>query len=147
MTRDPIAELVHRYADAVVNNDGDQWGSTWAPDAHWDLGQNRRMDGRDEIVAFWHRAMGGFNAVIQNVLNGTYQLDEQAGTGTGRWYIQEAFQRAGGESGILLAHYDDEYRNVDGRWLFGSRDLVVHYGGPADLSAPFQNAWGPADDR
>jgi hypothetical protein len=142
MARDPIAELVHLYADAVVHNDGDQWGSTWAPDAHWDLGKDRRMEGREAIVAFWHQAMGGFNAVIQTVLNGTYELDDSAGTGTGRWYIQEAFQRAGGESGMLLAHYDDEYVRVDDQWLFGSRDLVVHYGGPVDLSAPFQNSWG-----
>ena len=142
MARDPIAELVHLYADAVVHNDGDQWGATWAPDAHWDLGKDRRMEGRDAIVAFWHQAMGSFNAVIQTVLNGTYQLDDSAGTGTGRWYIQEAFQRANGESGMLLAHYDDEYVLVDGQWLFASRDLVPHYGGPVDLSAPFQNAWG-----
>lgn len=142
MARDPIAALVHRYADAVVHNDGEQWGSTWAPDAHWDLGQGRLMEGREAIVEFWHKAMGTFDAVIQTVLNGTYELDQAAGTGTGRWYIQEAFQRADGDTGILLAHYDDEYRLVDGDWLFTSRDLVVHYGGPNDLSAPFQNAWG-----
>lgn len=144
MARDPIAALVHRYADAVVHNDGEQWGSTWAPDAHWDLGQDRRMEGREAIVAFWHQAMGSFDAVVQTVLNGDYELDESAGTGTGRWYIQEAFQRAGGQTGMLLAHYDDDYRLVDGEWLFASRDLVVHYGGPVDLSAPFQNAWGGA---
>jgi hypothetical protein len=142
MARDPIASLVHRYADAVVHNDGEQWGSTWAPDAHWDLGQGRVMEGREAIVAFWHQAMGTFNAVIQTVLNGTYELDEAAGTGAGRWYIQEAFERIGGDTGMLLAHYDDEYSLVDGHWLFTSRDLVIHYGGANDLSAPFQNAWG-----
>lgn len=142
MARDPIAELVHLYADAVVHRDGDQWGSTWAPDAQWDLGQHGRMEGRDAIVTFWHRAMDSFNAVVQTVLNGTYELDDAEGTGTGRWYIQEAFQRVNGESGILLAHYNDQYRLADGMWRFASRDLVVHYGGPADLSAPFLNAWG-----
>lgn len=142
MARDPIAELVHLYADAVVHHDGEQWGETWAPDATWDLGQGRLMEGREAIVAFWHQAMGGFNAVIQTVLNGTYELDEEAGTGTGRWYIQEAFQRAGGQAGLLMAHYDDRYRFADGRWRFASRDLVVHYGGPQDLSVPFANAWG-----
>ncbi len=139
MARDPIADLVHRYADAVVRYDGEQWGATWAPDACWDLGQGRRMDGREAIVAFWHKAMGGFEAVIQTVLNGTYELDADSGTGSGRWYIQEAFQRAGDERGILMAHYDDAYSFVDGEWLFASRDLVVHYGGPQDLSAPFHN--------
>ncbi len=142
MTRDPIADLVHRYADAVVHRDGEQWGATWAPDATWDLGRGRVMEGREAIVAFWQQAMGTFDAVVQTVLNGTYELDEAAGTGTGRWYIQEMLVRGGGERGLLMAHYDDEYRLVDGNWLFASRDLVVHYGGPPDLSAPFQNTWG-----
>lgn len=142
MPRDPIAELVHLYADAVVHHDGDQWGETWAVDGHWSLGQGRSIEGREAILEFWHNAMSGFAAVIQTVLNGTYALDEPSGTGTGRWYIQEAFQRAGGESGALLAHYDDAYTFAEGRWRFASRELVVHYGGPSDLSAPFLNAWG-----
>lgn len=144
MARDPIADLVHRYSDAVVHNDGEQWGATWAPDATWDLGHGRSMEGREAIVEFWHRAMSGFNAVVQTVLNGTYQLDHDAGTGSGRWYVQEAFDRIGTGPGLLLAHYDDRYRLVDGQWLFASRDLVVHYGGPPDLSGPFASAWSGA---
>ncbi len=138
---DPIATLVHRYADAVVHYDGDQWGETWAPDAHWDLGQGRRLDGREAIVEFWHGAMSRFAAVVQMVLNGTYELDAEAGTGTGRWYIAEHFQRVGGEKGKLLAHYDDTYVLTDDGWRFASRELTVHYGGPQDLSGSFQNAW------
>ncbi|MDG2114671.1 MAG: nuclear transport factor 2 family protein [Actinomycetota bacterium] len=149
MPRDPIAELVHLYADAVVHHDGDQWGATWAEDAHWELGRGRRVEGRDAILQLWQGAMGGFHAVVQTVLNGTYELDEAAGTGAGRWYIQEHFHRAGGEDGNgdkgkLLAHYDDTYKRVEGQWLFASRELVIHYGGPQDLSGAFLNAWDPA---
>lgn len=145
MTRDPIAELVHFYADAVVHRNGDQWGATWAPDAVWELGRGRRVEGRDAILELWHNAMGGFSAVVQTVLNGTYELNEDAGTGTGRWYIQEHMERGDGDKGTLLAHYDDSYVRVDGRWLFASRELVVHYGGAPDLSGDFQNAWGAAE--
>ena len=141
MQRDPIAHLVHQYADAVVHHNGEQWGATWAPDAVWELGKGRRVEGRDAILELWHNAMGGFNAVVQTVLNGTYELDEDAGTGAGRWYIQEHMQRANGDTGKLLAHYDDLYVRVDGAWLFASRELVVHYGGAQDLTADFQNAW------
>lgn len=137
MGRDPIAELVHLYADAVVRYDGDQWSQTWVDDATWDLGGDRRIEGRDDIVAFWHRAMGGFEAVIQTVFNGTYQLDEDAGAGTGRWYIEERFRRVGGDGGLLVAHYEDDYRFDDGRWRFARRALVAHYAGPPDLSVPF----------
>ncbi|MCP4224200.1 MAG: nuclear transport factor 2 family protein [Actinomycetia bacterium] len=148
MSRDPIAELVHLYADAVVNFDGEQWGATWAPDARWTLIPGRTQEGRDAIVEFWYRAMGTFDAVVQTVLNGTYTLDEEAGAGSGRWHIQESFRRTNGEVGILLAHYDDAYVLIDGRWCFAERSLVVHYAGPPDLSAPFLNAgaWAKNED-
>jgi hypothetical protein len=85
--------------------------------------------------------MDGFKAVVQNVVNGTVDLDDDAGTGSGRWYIMEHWNRADDSRGILLAYYDDTYVRVDGRWMFASRELVVQYGGPPDLSGPFQNAW------
>lgn len=141
MSRDAIEDLVHSYADAVVRRDPEQWSSTWASDAVWELGKGRRVEGREEILTLWNSAMDGFKAVVQNVVNGTAELDDSAGTGTGRWYIIEHWNRADDSRGILLAYYDDTYIRVDDRWLFASRELVVQYAGPPDLSAPFQNAW------
>ncbi len=43
------------------------------------------------------------------------------------------------DAGILRAHYDDTYVSTDDGWLFASRELVIHYSGPPDLSAPFLN--------
>ena len=141
MSRDAIEDLVHKYADAVVRRDPNDWSSTWAPDAFWELGKDRRVEGRDAILSLWNSAMDGFRAVVQNVVNGTAQLDEHAGTGTGRWYIIEHWQRADDSRGILLAYYDDTYTRVDGTWMFASRELVIQYGGPTDLSGTFHNAW------
>lgn len=142
MNRAAIEDLVHRYADAVVRRDEAQWASTWAQDAVWELGQGRRVEGRDNIVALWNAAMNGFAAVIQNVVNGTASLDDDAATGSGRWYIIEHWQRADDSRGILLAYYDDSYVRVDDHWLFAGRELTIQYRGPADLSAPFLNARG-----
>ena len=142
MSRDAIDDLVHTYADAVVRRDADQWASTWAPDAAWELGGGRRVEGREAILALWNSAMDGFKAVIQNVVNGTADIDDAAGTGTGRWYIHEHWCRADDSRGILLAHYDDTYTRVDGSWRFASRELVIQYRGAPDLSDPFLNAWG-----
>ena len=141
MSRDAIEDLVHRYADAVVHRNETQWAATWAPDASWELGRGNRVQGREAILEFWNTAMDGFEAVVQNVVNGTCSLDDDAGTGTGRWYILEHFKRADGNVGILLAYYDDAYTRVDGEWLFASRELVIQYGGPPDLSADFHHAW------
>ncbi|MGB8859964.1 MAG: nuclear transport factor 2 family protein [Ilumatobacteraceae bacterium] len=140
MSRDMIEDLVHSYADAVVRRDAQQWAATWAEDAVWELGKGRRVEGRDNIVALWTSAMNGFAAVVQNVVNGTATLDLEAGSGDGRWYIIEHWQRADDTRGILLAYYDDTYVRVDSKWLFAGRELVVQYGGPPNLSAPFQNA-------
>lgn len=140
-SRFAITDLTHRYADAVVRRDAEQWSSTWAPDAVWELGKGRRVEGRQAIVELWNSAMDGFHAVVQNVVNSTATLDDDAGTGSGRCYIMENYVRADDARGILLAYYDDLYTEVDGAWLFASRELIIQYGGPPDLSAPFQNAW------
>ncbi len=132
-----IQQLVHRYADAVVHRNGAQWTATWAPDAVWDLGGGRLVEGIDAIAKLWYGAMGGFTATVQTVLNGAITLDEDGTSATGRWYIQEHLIRADGTTGILLAHYDDAYRAVEGEWRFARRFLQPHYAGPQDLSAPF----------
>ena len=137
--RDAIAELVHRYADAVVHYDGDQWGACWDVDAHWVLGPGRDVTGRAAIVELWFKAMKMFSAVVQNVLNGEVRVDGDAASG--RWYIMEHFRRANDERGILLAFYEDTYVRRDGRWFFASRQLHIQYQGPPDLSGPFQNDW------
>lgn len=146
--RDDIADLVHRYADAVVHRDGDQWGATWAPDAVWNLGRGRRVEGRDAIVTLWHQAMGGFAAVVQMVANGAVRAEASDDQGreraSGRWYIFENFQRVDGTPGILLAYYDDTYVKVDGGWCFASRELRPQYQGAPGLTNPFLNAVAPS---
>jgi hypothetical protein len=142
VSRAHIADLVHRYADAVVRRDEAQWAATWAATATWELAPGWRVEGRDEIVDLWNRAMDGFAAVVQTVSNGTAELDEEAGTGTGRWYVSEHWKRTDGTGGILLAYYDDEYVRTDGEWSFAARALTAQYNGPADLSGDFLNAWG-----
>ena len=141
MSRDDIEDLVHRYSDAVVHRDSERWAATWAPDAVWDLGGGRRVEGREAIVKLWHRSMARYSVVVQTVLNGTVDIDTSAGTGSGRWYVQEAMRRTNGETAIMLAHYDDTYVRIDGGWRFASRALSIHYRGPADLSGTF-----PAED-
>jgi len=140
MSHNAIQNLVHLYADAVVHRDAQQWEATWARDARWTLTKDFEVAGRDAIVALWSRAMGGFEAVVQNVLNGSAELDDATGTGSGRWYVHEHYRRSGGDVGILLAHYDDTYVIEDGRWCFASRTLVAHYQGAPDLSGTFLNA-------
>ena len=137
MSHHSIADLVHDYADAVVCRDGDRWAATWDAHGVWDLGGGIEIKGRDEIYNLWKTAMGSFESVIQTVLNGSFEIDEAAGSGRGRQYIQEHFEKSKGEFGILVAYYDDEYVRRDGQWLFSSRKLVPLYQGLPDLSGSF----------
>ena len=59
--------------------------------------------------------------------------------GTGRWYFQEMFERIDGRRGILVAHYEDQYINVEHEWLFAERKLCIHYKGPSDLTGTFDD--------
>ena len=142
MSRDDIADLVHRYADAVVHRDADQWAATWAPNAVWDLGGGRRVEGLKAIVEAWREAMTRYSVVVQTALNGSVELDVDAGSGSGRWYVQEAMRRTSGQTAIMLAHYDDAYARIGDEWKFASRKLRIHYRGPPDLSGDFTAASG-----
>ncbi len=141
--RELIAELVHRYADAVVHRNGEQWGSCWAQEARWILSADRDVVGREAIVALWTKAMTGMTAVVQNVYNGQVEVADDGLTASARWYIGEHFLRSNDTPGILLAHYQDTYVCLNGQWLFTSRQLFPHYQGPPDLSVPFLNAVAP----
>ena len=133
--RDEIAELVHRYCDAVTRLDPAAWASTWADDAWWDLGKGRLTTGKAAIVAYWHDAIAQMEMVVQMAHNGSVTIDGD--TASGRWYISEHVQRKSGELGILLAWYDDTYARHEGAWRFTSRKLTALYHGPPDLSAGF----------
>jgi hypothetical protein len=130
--RQPAAELVHRYCDAVVRQDREQWGATWAEDAVWDLGPNRVIKGRGPIVAHWEESISSIDTVVQLASNGEVTSTGEH-TAEGRWYITEHIKRRNGELGMLLAWYDDTYVRVDGSWLFFSRRLTPVYRGPPDL--------------
>jgi hypothetical protein len=144
-----VQRLIHRYADAVVHRDQDQWGSCWADDARWDLGRGRSVNGKAAIVELWASAMAGMAAVVQMVHNGDVWTDAGGGAGddgagqiavaAGRWYIDERYHRSTGEAGILLAHYEDTYVRTAAGWRFSSRFLQIHYHGAPDLSAAFTN--------
>ena len=120
-----LRRLVDQYCEGVIRRNADTWGATWAEDASWNLGPGRQVAGRTEIVKFWTTAMGAFDWVIQVAQHFSFDIDEAAGTGTGRVIIRERFQRADGVRGDLLATYIDAYTKKSGQWLFSDRVLEV----------------------
>jgi ketosteroid isomerase-like protein len=133
--RELISDLVHRYSDAVVHHDGEQWASCWAEDSHWELGPGRSLYGRPAIVEHWLQSMDTIDVVVQMVANGQVTVDGDAATG--RWYFHEHVRRRNGDLGVLLAYYDDTYVRAADGWLLSSRRLTRLYQGPPDYRGPF----------
>ncbi len=132
-----IRRLVHRYCDAVCQDDSAAWAETWDPDGVWEIGRGPVV-GREAIRTAYETAMGLFESVNQLIFNGSADLDHDAGTGSGRWYMTEFARSSSGRNLFYLGHYDDTYRRSDaGEWRFASRTLHWLYQGDPDLSGVF----------
>ena len=121
-----IADVVARYADAVNANDAIAWGATWAEECTWELGPDRVLHGRDEVVGFWQTAMASFESVMQVVGHGYAR--EEAGGAVGSWTLIEVNRREGA-NGIVLGNYRDRYVRREGSWLFAKRRFTAIYRG------------------
>lgn len=65
--------------------------------------------------------------MVQLAPNAVFEVDEFAGTGTGRVMIHETNQPKKGAESQLFAVYHDRYRRVDGQWLFAARTReIIH---------------------
>ncbi len=117
-----IRALNDTYCDAVFLRDPVQWGSTWAPDAHWDL-MGTMVDGREAIVTLWSAAMGGFKFVAFFCQIAAIEVDGD--TATGRVFTHEELEMNDGTERKPVGRYDDSYVRVDGQWLFKERVFKV----------------------
>jgi hypothetical protein len=132
-----IGDLVGRYADAVNLVDADLWGSTWAAECIWELGPDRLLRGRNDVVAHWRQAMASFESVIQIVAHGSACVDDAGAIG--RWTLFEVNQREA-PSWLTVGCYEDRYVRDDTRgWLFAERHFTVTYRGglPDGAFSPF----------
>lgn len=121
-----IANVVARYANAVNANDAIAWGATWAEECTWELSPDRVLNGRDEVVGFWQKAMAAFESVVQVVGHG--HAREDGGGAVGSWTLIEVNRREGA-NGIVLGHYRDRYVRREGSWLFAERRFTAIYRG------------------
>jgi uncharacterized protein (TIGR02246 family) len=120
-----IHDLVARYADAVCRRDESDWAATWAEDGLWQLPGAPETRGRDNIVALWKSAMGGFPIVIQRINNGNVDVDGDRATG--RWYLSEHLEFPDGGGMFNIGVYQDRYVKTAEGWKFSERHYSVLY--------------------
>jgi AcrR family transcriptional regulator len=119
-----LRQLVNRYCDAVIRHDVEEFAGLWDAEATWTVG-GRTFGGSKAIVAAWDKSMSAFAWVVQSAPQMVFDVDERAGTGTGRVTVQERFKRSSGRSGSTLATAEDRYVRRAGQWRFAERRLNV----------------------
>ena len=121
-----IRELHDSYCDAVLRRDPDDWGALWTEDAVWSL-MGTEVVGRENIVNLWNGAMSAFDAVSFLGISGS--LEVTGDTASGRYQTHEVLVEKG-VTRMAGGRYDDEFRKVDGQWLYIKRifNIVAQMG-------------------
>lgn len=121
-----IRELHDTYCDAVLRRDPDDWGALWTEDAVWSL-MGTEVVGRENIVNLWNGAMSAFDAV--SFLGIPASLEVNGDKASGRYQTHEVLVEKG-VTRMAGGRYDDEFRKVDGQWLYSKRifNIVAQMG-------------------
>lgn len=120
-TENALRRLVAQWCDAAVRLDANDCAACFVEDGTWNVG--KPVQGRDKIRTTLARVFKDLDYAVQLAPNAVFEIDEATGTGTGRVTIHETLQHKQGEPDTVLGVYHDQYRRVDGRWLFAERRL------------------------
>ncbi len=116
-----IGQLPVRYATAVDQRDIDTWVGLFVPDVN----MGRRGSGREALRDWITPHLIGFYRSIHYICGHRIVLGPAGPTGdieaaTGHVYCR-AEHEVGNRWIVMGIRYDDEYRRVDGEWLFERR--------------------------
>ena len=116
-----IGQLPIRYALAVDQRDLDAWVGLFVPDV--DMGRHGR--GREVLREWIAPAVSQFYRSIHQICGHRIELGPAGPTGEPETASGQVYCRAEHEVGkrwiVMAIRYDDEYRRVDGEWLFSRR--------------------------
>ena len=123
------ADLVARYASAVNRWDLDAFVALFTSDAVWQRPKCAPMTGHAEIHAFMSSLPT--DRVLRHV-NGAVLVDVQDESHASGWSQTTVYDVKGtrtvpavGTVPDMVVEYVDNYRKVDGQWLFARRDTTV----------------------
>jgi len=132
-SRFAIEELVTAYCEACDEHDIDRLVALFTEDAVFGSPSGvLRSTGRDEIAAMFIRTFRirgpGYHWTHDLIISIDDEDDDRA-TGT---VASHAETSVNGVGSLAAMKYDDEYRRVDGRWLFARRGSRFLYYVPAE---------------
>ena len=121
-----IRELISRYNKAIDTGDADAWAATFTPEGKF-IGVVGTFDGADQLRSFaaaysTEEQYAEFYSAQHWVTNLVVDGDGDEATG----FCHLMMVKPGAETGsiIMVGHYDDTFRRLDGRWLFAERVVV-----------------------
>ena len=118
-----LRQLVSRYCDAVVRKDTAAFADLWDVDGTWVLG--KPIQGREAIGAAFEKLLKQYAYLVQTAPNAVFEVDEAAGTASGRVTITEQFKKVRTGPGSLVGVYHDHYVRKQGVWRFAERRIEV----------------------
>lgn len=117
--RGAIKELRYDYARRLDDRDWEGWASLFTEDAHCEYEGWGTVDGRDELRSFAADVVAEAFEYTAHIMNHpTISVD--GCVASGQWYVQIYYARSDGVGGWRQGRYEDEYRRVDGEWLFAA---------------------------
>jgi hypothetical protein len=124
--REQICTLRSRYAWYLDNGDWEEWAGLFSADATLDYDGMDPIEGRDAIRSFATEALPAlYTYSMHTVQSPRLSVDDEEAVG--HWYLLVFYEKPEGASGWVAGTYRDEYRLIDGEWLFSRVENEVEY--------------------
>jgi uncharacterized protein (TIGR02246 family) len=137
-----IRNLVVRYSLAIDDERIDEVAAMFTPDATFAARYGEPLRGRESIAAFLAENAAGQEASVHTVAG---HLIEPDGAGQAVGIVQVLAELdKGGETLHFSLRCHDRYRELEGRWLFAHRGIVVQGGAVRDPETAYvlERLWG-----
>lgn len=124
--RHEIAELVGAYGIACDDHDIPRLKSLFTETASFETPSGlMAASGRDEIIEMFIKVLGTRGPAFHWTHDHFVTFDEADRDRATGLVLSHAETSPGGEGSLAAMRYVDEYRRVDGRWLFEKR--AIHF--------------------
>jgi uncharacterized protein (TIGR02246 family) len=137
-----LRNLVVRYGLAIDDERIDEVAAMFTPDASFAARYGEPLRGRESIAAFLAENAAGQERSIHTIAG---HLIEPDGDGRAVGIVQVLAELdKGGETLRFVLRCHDRYRELEGRWLFAHRGIVVHGGAVRDPETAYvlERIWG-----
>ncbi|WP_436347132.1 nuclear transport factor 2 family protein [Natronorubrum sp. FCH18a] len=132
--REAITELRAEYCYRIDARDWDGYAALFAEDAHLDFGPVGTYTGRDQVRNFAENVVGEQHSFLAHMVHNPI-IEISGKTATGKWYFEVPCTLNDGSAGWIQGIYNDEYRLIDGEWLFS--EVVADF----NYFAEYKEGW------